>query len=207
MSVYGLVQGFIRVTGWLPQKLVFRLKVHYEDKAAQSRRIHGPAIIVSNHTAIYDFAAMLFLFPGRTLRYQMAEVLFNKQPLGMFVKSLGGIRINRDAHEVGGLSISEEVLRHGGVVGIFPEGRLPKPGEERPLPFRNGAAWLAITTGIPVIPVYTEGGYFNPKPSHVMIGKPMTFSGAADQQSLKAVTEEMRAKIIDLGRKMENDKG
>ena len=81
MAVVSLMQTFVRLTGWLPQRIVFRTKVLYEDRNAQGSRIHGPAILVSNHTAIYDFAAMLFVFYSRTLRYQMAEVLFRKKLL------------------------------------------------------------------------------------------------------------------------------
>ena len=151
-----IMQAFVRLTAWLPQRLVFRTKVSCEDRSIQGRRIHGPAIIVSTHTAIYDYAAMLFVFWSRTLRYQMAEVLFRKKVLGRFLKLMGGIYIDRESSDLSFMGRSVEILRRGGVVGIFPEGRLPREGETPPLRFLPGAAYLALSTGVKVIPVWTD---------------------------------------------------
>ncbi|MBQ1685110.1 MAG: 1-acyl-sn-glycerol-3-phosphate acyltransferase, partial [Clostridia bacterium] len=109
--------------------ICFRTKVYYENKAVQSRRIRGSAILVSNHTAVYDYAVMLFVFFTRTLRYQMAEVLFRKKVLGPFLKNMGGILVDRDSTNYSFMSESARILEQGGVVGIFPEGRLPREGE------------------------------------------------------------------------------
>ena len=57
-----LLIGLVKFTGWPVQWLCFRTKVTYENRAVQSRRIKGPAIIVSNHTAVYDYAVLLFVF-------------------------------------------------------------------------------------------------------------------------------------------------
>lgn len=199
----GLMQGFVRATGWLPQKLIFRTKVFYENRTVQSRKIKGPAIIVSNHTAIYDFAAMLFVFPGRTLRYQMAEVLFRKKGLGLFLKAMGGIYIDRDSSDLGFMGKSMEILQRGGVVGIFPEGRLPRKGETPPLPFRPGAAFLALSSDVPVIPVWTDGKYFCRGRSHVVIGMPMNPAGfrqedRTDRENIDAFAAAMREKVMEL---------
>ena len=87
--------GFVKVTGWPAYKIAFRPKVYYEDKSVQGRHIKGAAMVVSNHTSVFDYALLLFVFFTRTLRVQMAEVLFQKQPLGLFLKMMGGIYVNR----------------------------------------------------------------------------------------------------------------
>lgn len=194
----------VKITGWLPQKIVFRTKIYYEDKSVQKRRIKGPAIIISNHTSVWDYACFLFVFPGRTLRYQMAEVLFKKKVLGVFLKGMGGIYVNRDANDFSFISESEDILRDGGVVGIFPESRLPRPEEERPLPFKSSAAFIALSSDVPVIPVYTKGDYFNKKRNRVIIGKPinaaeLTDSNLSDKDNLQLVSDSMRQRIIELG--------
>ena len=58
----GFFNGFVKVTGWLVQKIIFRTKIYYEDKKVQSRSIKGKAIISSNHTSVYDYAVMLLSF-------------------------------------------------------------------------------------------------------------------------------------------------
>ncbi len=198
MSPYAWFNGFVKLTAWPVQWLCFRTKYVFEDRKRQGRRVSGPAIIVSNHTSVYDYAVLLFAFPFRTLRCQMAEVLFEKQPLGLFLRLMGGIRIDRAAHDFTGLAESERLLRAGGAVEIFPEGRLPRPGETPPLPFRPGAAWLALTTGAPVIPVYTDGSYFRRKRAHLVIGAPMTFAGPADRERMAEVSREMSARVMAL---------
>ena len=196
-------QAFVKLTGWLPQKLCFRTEIRCEDRARQGRAIHGPAIIVSNHTSVWDYAAMLFVFPTRTLRYQMAEVLFKKKLLGPFLRLMGGIHIDRASSDMGYMSRSLDILRRGGVVGVFPEGRLPLPGETPPIPFRPGAAFLSITSGAPVIPVWTDGAYFARGRAHVVIGTPMdpaqyVRDDRTEKENIAAYAAAMRDRVIEL---------
>lgn len=206
--MYGFVQAFTKITAWPVQALCFRTKVHYEDKRVQGRRIKGAAIIISNHTSVYDFAVMLFTFPFRTLRYLMAEVLFKRKGLARFLRSMGGIMVDRDAYDFAFLETCNEILKKKGVVGIFPEGRLPVEGEERPIPFAPSAAYIALTSGAPIIPVYTNGSYFKKKRAHVIIGKPIDVSTIVDdtlseKENIEKVNDFLRQKIIELGNELQ----
>ena len=199
--------AFVKITAYLPQLLIFRTKVYYEDKAAQSRRIKGCAIIISNHTSVWDYAEYLFVFFFRTLRAQMAEVLFEKKPLGLFLKMMGGIRVNRGANDFACVTKSEKILEKGGVVLIFPESRLPLKGEERPLPFKPGAAYLALLSGAPVVPVFTNGKYFSKKRARVIIGKPiyardLIDDSLSEKENLARITDIMRDRIISLEKQL-----
>ena len=198
---------FTKITAYIPQKIIFRTKYYYEDKKVQSRRIKGPAIIVSNHTALFDYAIFLFTFFGRTLRYQMAEVLFRKKWLAWFLSCLGGIKVDREAKNFAFIQKSEQILEKGGVVGVFPESRLPKPDETRPLEFKTSVSYLALSSGAPIIPVYTNGSYFKKKRARVMIGKPIYLSDFLDEslddkQNLELVTKRLREEIIRLGEQL-----
>lgn len=198
-----LFNWFVKITGWPVQFLCFRTKILYEDKRAQGRHIKGPAIIISNHTSVFDYAVYLFVFFTRTLRFQMAEVLFEKPLLGRFLRCLGGIFVDRKTHDFGFMPKSEAILRHGGVVGIFPESRLPLPNEERPLPFKVSAAYLALSSGAKIVPVVTNGSYFCKKRARVVIGRPLYAAdlleeGADDTENLRIVSERLRERIIRL---------
>ena len=199
--------AFVKITAYLVQLVIFRTKVYYEDKAAQSRRIKGGAIIISNHTSVWDYAEYLFVFFFRTLRAQMAEVLFEKKPLGLFLKMMGGIRVNRGANDFACVTKSENILEKGGVVLIFPESRLPLKGEERPLPFKPGAAYLALLSGAPVVPVFTNGKYFSKKRARVIIGKPiyardLIDDSLSEKENLARITDIMRDRIISLEKQL-----
>lgn len=203
-----LFNAFVKLTGWLPQLICFRTKIYYEDKKIQSRRVKGGAIIVSNHTSVFDYAVYLFVFFGRTLRTVMAEVLFEKKFLGVFLKLMGGIRVDRDSNEYGFMGKCESILRNGGLLCVFPEGRLPKPGEEKPLPFKPGAAYLALAANVPLIPVYTNGCYFGKKRARVMIGTPvdpfdLVSEGGSDKENTEAVNAALREKLLYLEKLLE----
>ena len=198
-----LLNWFVKGTGWPFERILFRTKRRYEDKAAQGRGIKGPAVVIANHTSVWDYATLIFTFPGRTLRVQMADILFRKPGLGLFLRMMGGIEVHREAHEVNSLNRAAAVLRKGGVVGIFPEGRLPRKGETPPLPFQEGAAALALAETVPGIPVHIRGKYFHGRMS-VVIGKKMDLralcAGEDDERKArKKAVDAMRQKIIELG--------
>lgn len=206
--MYGFVQAFTKFTAWPIQAVCFRTKIHYEDKRVQGRRIKGAAIIVSNHTSVYDFAVMLFTFPFRTLRYLMAEVLFKRKGLSGFLRAMGGVMVDREAYDFAFLEKCREILEKKGVVGIFPEGRLPLEGEERPLPFAPSAAYLALMSGAPIIPVYTDGSYFRKKRAHVIIGKPIDAVSLIDdtlseKENIEKVNEYLRQRVVELGNELQ----
>ncbi|MBQ6680567.1 MAG: 1-acyl-sn-glycerol-3-phosphate acyltransferase [Lachnospiraceae bacterium] len=199
---------FTKITGWPAYRILFRTKVLFEDREKQGRRIHGPAIVISNHTSVFDYAVMLFVFYSRTLRTQMAEVLFRKKgPLPLFLKCMGGIYVDRDSHDFGFIEKSARILRKGGVVLIFPESRIPLPEEERPLPFVPSAALAALETNVPVIPVFTNGSYFNKKPARVIVGTPLNPAEyvrpeMTEAEKIESVTAAFREKITRLGEEL-----
>ena len=183
----GFFNWFVKITAYPIQKLVFRTKIYYEDKKIQSRKIKGAAMVVSNHTSVYDYAVELFVFFSKTVNYQMAEVLFEKKPLGSFLKALGGIKVDRNAFDFGFIEKSKEILDKGGAVGVFPESRIPKEGEERPLEFKPSAAYLALYASVPIIgkPFMTNDYYDE---------------GKTEKENMENISASLRRRIIELGR-------
>lgn len=195
---------FVKITGYLAQLVTFRTRVTYEDAAVQKRRIHGPAIVIANHTGIMDYALLLYLFFTRTLRCQVAELQFDRFFMRNLLRMLGAIRVDRSFQDMSCMAKSEAILRKGGVVVIFPEGRLPRKGEETLLPFKTGAAYLALNAQVPVIPVYTDGNYFCKKRCNAVIGKPIDVSelydgNQSERENLQSITDAFRQKIAALG--------
>ncbi len=198
-----LFNAFVKITALPVQWVCFRTKVYYEDKKIQSRRIKGQAIIVSNHTSVYDYAVFLFVFFFRTLRYQMAEILFKTKLLKWFLRRLGGIFVDRNSYDFLFVKKSVEILNKKGIVGIFPEGRIPKEGEEKPLEFKTSATYIALESGAKIIPLYTNGSYFNKKRARVIIGCPIDVQELWDDSldektNIEQITKTIRKKVIDL---------
>ena len=100
---------------------------------------------------------------------------------------------------------SKKILAKGGVVGVFPESRLPKEGETRPLPFKESVTLLALESGAPIIPLYTDGNYFTKKRAHIKIGTPINVRdyydiNKSEKENVKMITNLLRDKVIELGK-------
>lgn len=195
-----LTAGFAKLTGFLPALLFFLPKVRLE--AGAKRRLPKNCILVSNHTSLLDFALYLWVFPMRTLRFPMAEVLFSKNKFMSFLLyCLGGIRVDREGKDFGFVSQCLEVLEGGGTMGIFPQGRLPVNG--KPFPFTVSTAFIALQADVPVVPVYTRGGYGLGKRAQMVIGAPMDLKefctpGLSRDAQLQELTQMLQKKVYSL---------
>ncbi len=200
--------AFVKFTSWIVQFFCFRTKVYYENKKKQGRHIKGPAIIISNHTSVYDYAVMLFVFWTRTLRYQMAECLFKSKGLKRFLKSMGGIFVDRNSFDFSFVDKSLTILKKKGVVGIFPEARVPRPGETELNEFKTSATYIAIESGAPIIPVYTNGKYFQKKRARVIIGekiyaRELWDDTLTEKENIAKITEIIKEKVAELKNELE----
>ena len=170
-----LFLGFVKFTGFLPGLLLFKPKIYYVNKKAQSRKLPRPCIFMSNHKSLMDFALYLIAFPFASIRFLMAEVLYNKGKIfSKFLYWLGGIRVDRNAYNFDFVDKSVDCLSSGQVVGIFPEGRLPIQGKMSP--FRPSTVVIALKANVPIIPVYTDGNYGITKRAHITIGEPINLT-------------------------------
>lgn len=205
--LYTLFQWFVKLTGFLPQLLVFRTATTYEDRSVQSRRIRGKAIVVSNHNALMDFGVLMYTFPLRTLRCAAAELLYAKNAfMTALVTLLGCVRVDRDRCDFSFLDRMRSILDRGGVVEIFPESRLPtQPGDTRPLPFKPSYVYLALESGAPIIPVFNNGCAFRRERLQVVIGKPIDARtlydpALSEKENADAINTYVRSKIIELSK-------
>ncbi|GAB2533704.1 lysophospholipid acyltransferase family protein [Nocardia heshunensis] len=116
----------------------------------------GAAIVASNHLSMLDAVFLWGALRRRAVAIAMAE-LWSWPVVGWLVRRLGQIPVVRRDSESGRAATAqaEQILRHGGVLIIYPEGRLVAPGEREP--YKPGVAKLALATGVPIIPVATTG--------------------------------------------------
>ncbi len=109
-------------------------------------------IFMANHVSNIDPPILVSLIPRRTSVLVKKE-LFRIPILG-YAMRLGDLvavdRANRDA-AVDSVRRAVEVMQHGVNMVIFPEGTRSRDG--RLLPFKKGPFYLAMDSGIPVVPV------------------------------------------------------
>jgi 1-acyl-sn-glycerol-3-phosphate acyltransferase len=175
----------------------------------------GGAILASNHLSVVDsiflplllarpvtFAAKSEYFTGTSpgQRFTAAYMRATKQ---LSVDRAGA----RAAQET--LQAALELLQAGELFGIYPEGTRSPDG--RLYRGRTGVGWLALASGVPVIPVAMVGTERVLPPGHavpafhrvgIRVGKPLTFDGYRDARpaarARRAVTDEVMNAIRDL---------
>ncbi len=113
----------------------------------------GPAILVANHESLFD-PWILALVSPRPVRYMAKSELWRWRLLGVAFESFGAFPVERGAGDRTAISRAAALLEDGELLGIFPQGT-SKQHPERP--FHRGAARLALTTGVPLIPVRLTG--------------------------------------------------
>ncbi|WP_227979551.1 lysophospholipid acyltransferase family protein [Nocardia spumae] len=116
----------------------------------------GPVIVASNHISMLDAVFLWGALRRRAIALAMAE-LWTWPVVGWLVRRLGHIPVVRRDNGSGqsAMAQAEQILRHGGVLIIYPEGRLVAAGESEP--YKPGVAKLALASGVPIIPVGTTG--------------------------------------------------
>jgi 1-acyl-sn-glycerol-3-phosphate acyltransferase len=119
----------------------------------------GPFLIASNHQSWYDTAFIVAAFPRLPLIYTMArrDTVFNRRWKRWLVPRLGVFPIQPHQGELDerGVASVYQLLRRGGVVLIFPEGRYSRGRDLRPL--RKGVGHFALQAGVPIVPVAISG--------------------------------------------------
>ena len=116
----------------------------------------GAAILCANHSSYFD-AMLLALCTRRHVRFIIFRDFYRHPILGFFVRACGAIPVSQQGMDKEALASARQTLEEGGIIAIFPEGRLSRAGFlSRP---QQGAAHLAILTGAPLVPITIHGAY------------------------------------------------
>jgi 1-acyl-sn-glycerol-3-phosphate acyltransferase len=177
-----------------------------------------PLIVASNHASYIDPPLIGGVFPGR-LRYLAKESLFRNPIFGSLIRTLGAMPVSRyDSQKAGAaLKLMLNALALGDSVLIFPEGTRSPDGTLQPL--EEGAAFLSVKSGIPLLPVYIGGSSrvwpphkALPRPAKVTVtfGEPILPSGEGGERErrsrlTKALAEALRS-LEELEKKKDEDK-
>src|SRR4051795_5796062 len=116
----------------------------------------GSYVFVSNHVSYMDTPIVLGHIPVQ-FRFLAKKGLFSVPFLGYHLKRAGHISVPRGNPRQALKTMAEagRVIRERGIsVLIFPEGGRSLDGLK---PFKEGAAYIAINAGVPVVPVALEG--------------------------------------------------
>ncbi|MBL7499904.1 1-acyl-sn-glycerol-3-phosphate acyltransferase, partial [Frankia sp. CN7] len=119
-----------------------------------------PALIVANHSSHLDATVLLCALPAavreRTVVTAAADYFFESTWRGLSTAlAFGTVPIDRSGGAPSTTPV--DLLRDGWNLVIFPEGTRSADGARAR--FKLGAAFLAINTGVPVVPVGLRGAF------------------------------------------------
>ena len=172
----------------------------------------GGVILASNHLSFADSLVIPIVVPRKVVFLAKSDYFTGTGVKGALSRAwfsgLGMLPVDRDDSKaaLASLDTALEVLGRGEAFGIYPEGTRSRDG--RLYRGRTGVAHLALTAGVPVVPVGLTGteklqpvGSNLPRvvPVTVEFGEPIDFTGRYDGvptgRARREATDEIMAAI------------
>lgn len=170
------LQGLLWLLALLLAKLRWRVRWEGELPLADGQG----AVLVCNHRSSVD-PFFVQTATRRKTHWLVAREYCEHPAFGWFLRACEVIPVGRGGVDTAATKAALRIAKEGGIVGMFPEGRINMT-RELLLPARPGAALVAIKAGVPLVPVYISGSPYDRFPWSpflltarvtVKFGKPM----------------------------------
>lgn len=194
-------------------------------RAAMSRDWHGMEnvprtggfVACPNHLSYLDplTVADYLLVAGRPPRFLGKEEVFRVPVLGGILRGAGQIPVYRETAAAGSaLRAALAAVKAGECVAVYPDGTLTRDPALWPMRGKTGAARIALSTGVPIIPIAQWGMHEVLAPygrrlhvwprrvARVLAGPPVDLSAFAgsplDADVLTAATDAVQSAVTGL---------
>ncbi len=158
-----IAMRIIQMVVFIVVKVVFRMRVDGMDKIPRE----GPVLLCPNHQSYIDPIVIVAALPGwildRLLLTGFSE-LFKMAPLSWLVRPLRVIPIGSTDTFGDSLELTQDGLKRGMALLLFPEGRRTPTGNI--MPARMGVGVLSVEARVPIVPILIDGASNTLSPLH-----------------------------------------
>jgi 1-acyl-sn-glycerol-3-phosphate acyltransferase len=165
----------------------------------------GPFLLAPVHRSNMDILIVAAV-TRRRMRYMGKDSLWKLKPVAAVLSALGGFPVSRDIADREALDRCMEVLRGGEPLVLFPEGERKSGPLVQPL--KDGAAYIAMRTNVPIVPVGIGGServmpkgkkMIYPRKVHLVVGPrippPASDSGRVTKAARTHMSEQLHAEL------------
>ena len=163
----------------------------------------GPFLLAPVHRSNMDIL-IAAVATRRRMRYMGKDSLWKHPAAGKVLSALGGFPVSRDVADREALDRCMEVLRGGEPLVLFPEGERKSGPIVQPL--KDGAAYIAMKTAVPIVPVGIGGServmpkgkkMIYPRKVHVIVGAPIVPPTSDSGRITKATRIQVSEQLHD----------
>lgn len=193
-----LFQTFLWSTNYAIAKLIWRTEV------IGQLPMDSAAVIVANHRSSVD-PAFIQTCVRRVVYWMVAREYCQAPVIGALLRAFQVIPVGRGGIDTAATKQAIRLAREGGLVGMFPEGRINQQPDLLLLPGRPGAALVALRARVPIIPVFIfdapyDGTALGPLKMRakvrVKIGQPIDLSEYFGREKEDGVLQEITLRAM-----------
>lgn len=162
------------------------------------------AVIVANHRSSID-PSFVQICIRRVVYWMVAREYCEAPVIGGLLRVFQVIPVGRGGVDTAATKLAIRLARDGGLVGMFPEGRINETSDQLLLPGRPGAALVALKARVPIIPVYIAGSPYDGTAVgpllmrakvRVKIGRSIDLSAYFGREKEEGVTAEITKRLL-----------
>lgn len=165
----------------------------------------GPFLLAPIHRSNID-TPLAAAVTRRRMRFMGKDSLWKVRPIGWIVSAMGAFPVTRGTADREALRRCVNVLELGEPLVLFPEGT--RQSGPKVMPLFDGAAYVAVKAGVPIIPVGIGGServmpkgskMIYPRKCVVVVGEPITArteeSGKVPRSAVKELTDALSVEL------------
>ncbi len=202
-----ILKGIAKFLFWASYpvlRLIYPMKIHWEDREATQKALKGSCVVFSNHLGYVEGLFMTRLLHRYRVWTFVGKDWYDKKAYNWLFRNTPYISIDRKGGmDTAWLEQTTDVMEKGASIYILPEGHTSPAGQMDT--FKPGFLVLAKQTGATPVPMFISRKIKLFRLTHLVIGKPLDLDlheKGRPSLVLKKYCEESRAYVEGLGEKL-----